>query len=155
VLLNGRRYEGTPGSLDYRTVDFDRYAIRIEPKEAKRQAPRTSAMNTLDLLTRGSPTSSPKSTGGSACPIAVVLMGLLAIPLSFVNPRSGRSWNLAFAVLTYALYYNSLSVFQAYTVQGKVPGWLGLWPVTCVMAAIIAYLYYRQLYGSRLPAFTR
>ena len=36
VLLNGRRYEGTPGSLDYRTVDFDRYAIRIEPKEAKR-----------------------------------------------------------------------------------------------------------------------
>src|SRR5258708_10827651 len=51
VLLNGRRYEGTPGTLDYRTVDFDRYAIRIEPREAKRQAPSTKAMTTMDLIT--------------------------------------------------------------------------------------------------------
>ena len=33
VLVNGRRYEGAPGTLDYRTVDFDRYALRIEPRE--------------------------------------------------------------------------------------------------------------------------
>ena len=32
VLLNGRRYEGTPGTLDYRTVDFDRNSLRIEPR---------------------------------------------------------------------------------------------------------------------------
>jgi len=50
VLLNGRRYEGTPGMLDYRTVDFGRYLLRIEPREAKRMAPSTKAMNTLDLL---------------------------------------------------------------------------------------------------------
>ena len=45
VLLNGRRYEGTPGTLDYRTVDFARYLLRIEPREAKRmaQAKRTKA----------------------------------------------------------------------------------------------------------------
>src|SRR5213078_410180 len=49
VLLKGRRYEGTPGTLDYRTVDFDRYAIRIEPREAARQAPANKAINTLDL----------------------------------------------------------------------------------------------------------
>ena len=35
VLLNGRRYEGAPGTLDYRTVDFDRYALRIEPRNAR------------------------------------------------------------------------------------------------------------------------
>ena len=33
VLVNGRRYEGTPGQADYRVVHFERYAVRIEQKE--------------------------------------------------------------------------------------------------------------------------
>jgi lipopolysaccharide export system permease protein len=55
VLLNGRRYEGTPGTLDYRTVDFDRYALRIEPREAKRKQITTKATSTLDLLSERRP----------------------------------------------------------------------------------------------------
>ena len=155
VLQNGRRYEGTPGSLDYRTVDFDRYAIRIEPKEAKPQALRPSAITTPDLWAQGRPEQIAELHWRMSLPIAVVLMGLFAIPLSFVNPRSGRSWNLAFAVLSYALYYNTLSIFQAYTAQGKIPGWLGLWPVHITMAVILVVLFYRQLYGVRFPSFAR
>jgi lipopolysaccharide export system permease protein len=149
VLLNGRRYEGTPGSLDYRTVDFDRYAIRIEPKEAKRQAPSTKAMTTVALLNEGKPEQIAELHWRIGLPMAVLIMGLFAVPLSFVNPRSGRSWNLFFAVLIYALYNNTLSIFQAYTAQGKIPGWLGLWPVHALMVAILLVLFYRQVYGFR------
>jgi lipopolysaccharide export system permease protein len=149
VLLNGRRYEGTPGALDYRTVDFDRYAIRIEPKEAARQAPSNKAIGTLDLYNEGRPEQIAELHWRAALPIAVLIMGLFAIPLSFVNPRSGRSWNLIFAVLVYALYNNLLSVFQAYTAQGKIPGWLGLWPVHLTMIAILAFMFYRRLHGFR------
>jgi len=35
VLVNGSRYEGNPGSPDYRVVDFEKYALRIEPKSRK------------------------------------------------------------------------------------------------------------------------
>jgi lipopolysaccharide export system permease protein len=155
VLLNGRRYEGTPGTLDYRTVDFERYALRIEPKEAKRQAPRTSATPTLDLVTERRPEQIAELHWRVGLPLAVLIMGLFAIPLSFVNPRSGRSWNLLFAVLTYSLYYNLLSIFQVWTAQGKLPGWVGLWPVHATMVLIIAYLFYRQLgyrFFARRPA---
>ena len=56
VLLNGRRYEGTPGTLDYRTVDFDRYMLRIEPREAKKDVtPPAKALGTLDLLADPTP----------------------------------------------------------------------------------------------------
>jgi lipopolysaccharide export system permease protein len=124
VLLNGRRYEGTPGTLDYRTVDFERYALRIEPREAARQAPPNKAIPTLDLLAGASPSSSRSCTGAIALPLAVLIMALVADPLAFVNPRSGRSWNLVLAVLVYALYNNLLSIFQAWTAQGKVRrGW--------------------------------
>lgn len=155
VLLNGRRYEGTPGTLDYRTVDFDRYALRIEPKEAKRQAPTTRGTPTLDLIEERKPENLAELHWRVALPLAVVIMGLFAIPLSVVNPRSGRSWNLIFAVLTYIVYYNLLSIFQAWTAQGKVPVWVGLWPVHLTMVTVLVVLFYRQLYGLRWPALAR
>ena len=149
VLLNGRRYEGTPGALDYRTVDFDRYALRIEPREAAREAPSNKAIGTFDLLAERKPEQVAELHWRLALPLAVLIMALFAIPLAVVNPRSGRSWNLIFAVLIYALYNNLLSVFQAYTAQGKIPGWVGLWPVHGIMIAVVIFLFYRQLYGFR------
>jgi lipopolysaccharide export system permease protein len=152
VLLNGRRYEGTPGSLDYRTVDFDRYALRIEPREAKYETPSTKAMGTFDLLLERKPEQIAELHWRIALPLAVLIMALFAVPLSFVNPRSGRSWNLILAVLVYVLYNNLLSIFQAWTAQGKVPPWVGLWPVHGVMIGLIALLFYQQLYGFRWRA---
>jgi lipopolysaccharide export system permease protein len=149
VLMNGRRYEGTPGTLDYRTVDFDRYALRIEPREAKRSAPSSKAMTTLDLLNEGKPEQMAEFHWRLALPIAVFIMGLFAIPLAFVNPRSGRSWNLILAVLIYVLYNNLLSIFQAWTAQQKIHPWVGLWPVHAAMLALVVLLFYRQLYGFR------
>jgi len=147
VLLNGRRYEGTPGTLDYRYVDFERYAVRIEPHEAKREAPSSKAMSTLDLLLQHKPEQIAELHWRLSLPLAVLIMGLFAVPLSFVNPRSGRSWNLVFAVLIYAIYNNCLSIFQAWTSSQRIPMWVGLWPVHLAMAAIVLLLFYRQVTG--------
>jgi lipopolysaccharide export system permease protein len=149
VLLNGRRYEGTPGQLDYRTVDFDRYAIRIEPKEAKRGIPVAKALTTTELVADPSPHNLAELHWRVALPLSVVIMALFAIPLSFVNPRSGRSWNLILAVLVYALYNNLLSIFQAWTSQGRIAPWIGLWPVHAAMVVILAVLFSRQLFSFR------
>ena len=147
VLREGRRYEGTPGTLDYRTVDFDRYAIRIEPREVKREGPGTRGLANLALLHAGKPEQMAELHWRLSLPIAVVLMALCAVPLAFVNPRSGRSWNLVMAVLVYALYYNLLSISGAKTAQGVIPGWMGLFPVHIVMASVVGWLYYRQVRG--------
>ena len=149
VLLDGRRYEGTPGTLDYRTVDFDRYMVRIEPKEAKREEPKTRQKSTLDLMGEGTPAAMAELHWRIAQPLAVVIMGLFAIPLSFVNPRSGRSWNMLLAVLVYSLYINLLYVFQAWTELGKIPAWLGLWPVHGLVLLVLAALFSRQLFSFR------
>ena len=149
VLLNGRRYEGTPGSLDYRTVDFDRYAVRIEPRESKPGTPTTKSMTTLELLEEHTPEQVAELHWRLALPIAVLTMALFAIPLAFVNPRSGRSWNFILAVLVYVLYNNLLSIFQAWTAQGRIPLWLGLWPVHGAIVVILIVLFGKQLFGFR------
>ncbi len=149
VLENGRRYEGTPGTLEYRTVDFDRYLLRIEPKEAKKEVPPAKAMGTMDLLNDPTPHNVAELHWRVALPVAVLLMALFAVPLSFINPRTGRSWNLVLAVLAYTLYNNLLSIFQAWTAQGKIPLWLGLWPVHFAVLAILVFLLSRQMLSRR------
>jgi lipopolysaccharide export system permease protein len=155
VLLNGRRYEGTPGTLDYRTVDFDRYMLRIEPREAKKEAPPAKALGTMELLGQPTPHNIAELHWRIALPISVVLMALFAVPLSFVNPRSGRSWNLVLAVLAYTFYNNLLSIFQAWTAQEKIPMWVGIWPVHLVVVAALAFLLSRQMLSRRLFSLSR
>jgi lipopolysaccharide export system permease protein len=155
VLLNGRRYEGTPGTLDYRTVDFDRYMLRIEPREAKKDVPPAKALATLALLGDPTPHNIAELHWRIALPLSVILMALFAVPLSFVNPRSGRSWNLVLAVLAYALYNNLLSIFQAWTAQEKIPLWVGIWPVHLAVVAALAFLLSRQMLSRRLFSLSR
>jgi len=76
---------------------------------------------------------------------ASLILALLAIPLSHVNPRGGRSYNLVFALLLYMTYSNLLSVSQAQVVQGRVSFALGWWPIHAVMIAIAILMYARQL----------
>ncbi len=71
-------------------------------------------------------------------------LALLAVPLSFVNPRAARSINLLFAVLAYLTYSNLLSIVQAWVAQGKLRFEIGWWVLHAVMAALIALLYVRR-----------
>ncbi len=58
-------------------------------------------------------------------PILAFVLTLLAIPLSYVNPRMGRSFNLIAAAFLYMLYTNCINIVQSMIVQGTVDLWLG------------------------------
>ena len=78
-------------------------------------------------------------------PLAALNLALLAIPLSFVNPRAGRTNNLIFAVLTYMIYSNLISVSQAWVAQGRLDFWIGVWLVHVVMFVLLLMLFSRRL----------
>ena len=155
VLSNGRRYEGTPGALDFRIVDFERQKLRIKTKAERAQVPSNKQLSTLTLVQEPSPERIAELHWRLALPVAAVVLSLLAIPLSFVNPRSGTSWNGVFAVVVFFLYYNTLSIFQGWTAQGHLPGWLGVTPVHIGMVLILVFLFSKQLFGFRWLAFAK
>ncbi len=155
VLQKGRQYEGTPGTRQYRIVDFERYLMRIEAKEAKAETPKPNSFPTLQLLRQPTPENVAELHWRIALPICAIVLALFAVPLSFVNPRSGRSWNLVMAILIFALYYQLLGIFQAKTASGDIPGWMGLWPVHIGMVGFVTVLFFRQLFAFRWLAFAR
>ena len=145
VLLNGRRYEGTPGTSDYKLSEFERYSMRIEARDIKAALPSAKSLPTLELLRNPSPLNRGELTWRIGLPLSALLLALLAIPLSFVNPRAGRSLNLVLAVLVYMIYNNVLSIAQAWVAQERLGLAVGLWGVHLTMLLILVLLFFRRL----------
>jgi lipopolysaccharide export system permease protein len=146
VLMDGRRYEGEPGTAEYKIYQFERYAMRIESKEAKAaRAFTTRSMATPALLADPQPANLAELSWRIGLPTSALLLALLAIPLSFVNPRAGRSLNLVLALLVYMVYSNLLSISQAWIAQSRISLMTGLWAVHALMLVLLAVMFYRRL----------
>jgi lipopolysaccharide export system permease protein len=140
VLLDGRRYEGVAGTPEYRVMTFTRYEILIEQSAA---TPTRVSLRGLDLpalVADSSNEARAELLWRIGQPLVALVLALLALPLAFVNPRARTSLNLVFAVLTYMVYTNLLSVAQAQVAQGKLAFAIGCWLVHACMLGVFALL---------------
>lgn len=144
VLLNGERYEGVPGRADYRISYFDRYAVRIEPVELGKALPNIKAHSTLYLLQHPAPLHTSELHWRIGLPLSALILALLAIPLSHVDPRAGRSLNLITAIVLYMFYNNMISVTNSWVAQQKVNPLLGLWGLHLGMLLVLFILFHHR-----------
>jgi lipopolysaccharide export system permease protein len=145
VLGKGRRYEGNPGEAEFRVMEFERYAMRIDPKEGEQPEATLKSLPTLELLRNPINTNLSELLWRVGVPISALILAVLAIPLSFVNPRAGRSINLLFALLIYVLYSNLLSVSQARVAQDRLSFSLAVWLVHAVMLGVVFAMFAHRM----------
>jgi len=145
VLLNGTRYEGTPGQLDFKIVEFERYAMRIEAAETKQDAAPLQSLTTLYLLQNPTSWNLSELEWRLGLPLSALVLALLAIPLSFVNPRAGRSLNLVMALVTYMVYNNMISVTNSWVGQEKMGVVMGLVGIHALMFVLVLLLFFRRM----------
>jgi lipopolysaccharide export system permease protein len=144
VLSQGRRYEGVAGSADYRVTEFASYAMRIGTAETGGAERTAKSLATGDLLRDPNPINRGELLWRIGVPVSALLLALLAIPLSFVNPRAGRTNNLIFALLTFMIYSNLLSVSQAWVAQGRVSFAVGVWAIHLPMLLVLLLLFWKR-----------
>ena len=146
IMNKGRRYEGTPGKPDYKIMEFERYGVRIESKSPDFSNDDSAKIrSTADLI--ADPTSRAKGelVWRFGLMLSVVALAVLAIPLSFVNARAGRSANLIVALLVYFVYNNAMNIVQTWTSRGRMSFGVSWWLVHAVVAALaIAMLAWRN-----------
>ena len=145
VLERGRRYDGVHDSPELRLTEFERYGLRLDARPAQVDNDSARARDTLDLVRDPTDRNLGELVWRVGLPVSALLLALLAIPLSFFNPRVGRSANLVIALLVYVLYSNLLSLTQAWVAQGRLPFWVGVWLVHAAMAAAVAWLFTRRM----------
>ncbi len=127
VLHNGRRYEGIPGTTEFRVVEFVEHGIpyRLPSLEPIEPEPRQKSIE--DLLRSSDLHDVAELQWRFSVPLSTVLLGLLAVPLSRSRPREGRYGRLALGLLVFIIYFNLLSAAKSWIEQGAVAPELGLW----------------------------
>ena len=145
VLLNGSRYEGVPGQADFKIAEFERYSIRIEPVELPQNTSNRRAYSTLYLIQHPDPLNQSQLVERISMPLGAFMLALLAIPLSYVNPRAGRSFGLIAAIVLYMFYNNMSTISVSWVAREKVSMLVGLWGIHLVLlAGTIIYFYHRS-----------
>lgn len=146
LLENGRRYQGKPNSAEMSSTEFERYALRLETKEVATQVAKTETIPSISLISSENPRDKAEFQSRLAIPVSAFILVLLAIPLSFVDPRAGRSLNVMLAVFIFIIYNNMLNIFEAWITQSKIHPLIGLWPAHGLFALLAIYLFYRRNY---------
>lgn len=142
VMSKGRRYEGVPSEPDFRLMEFERYGVLVtENSQAVVGDKNARSLPIQALLANRSVYNMGEVLWRVSLPLMGILLMLLAIPLSFVNPRAGRSANLIIALLLFTTYSNMVSYFQASVVQGKLPFGIAWWPIHLVAVLLIVAMF--------------
>jgi len=145
VLQKGVRYQGTPGQADYTISRYDEYHVKIDSDDDSADGgfKRESTLPSQQLWKSKVPRELAELQRRLAVPIGVLLLGILAIPISRVAPRSGVYGNVVTAFLIYIVYENLQHVSQGLIQGGKVPLWLGFSGVYLLMLGLIAFFLLR------------
>jgi lipopolysaccharide export system permease protein len=140
VLRDGRRYEGVPGTSQFRVVEFAEHGIpyRLPSLDPVDPAPR--AMTLRRLLQADGLEHAAELHWRIGIPLATVILAVLAVPLSRTQPRAGRYGRIAIGLLVFIIYLNMLSAARAWIEQGVTPPALGLWWVHGIMLLLAMML---------------
>jgi lipopolysaccharide export system permease protein len=147
VMQKGRRYEGIPNQSDFQIMAFERYGVLVSRQSQALVGDKSArSLSTLALLEDRSKFNMGELLWRVALPLMSLLLMLLAIPLSFVNPRGGRSANLLIALLLVVVYLNMVNVLQAMVVQGRLSFELAWWPIH-LFAVLLIVLFFSWRLG--------
>lgn len=138
VLADGTRYTGKPGEPDFVISSFGEFGFLLKPSTFKVSAdlaalPTSQLWGTEDLYEW------VELQWRMTLPLAVFVVGFLAVPLSRVNPRQGKYANLLPALIVIILYCNALVLGRVWLQEGNVPRALGFWWIHGV-ALVTAFL---------------
>jgi lipopolysaccharide export system permease protein len=144
ILDTGTRYDGTPGHGDYRVFEFGRYRMRLPDLKAG-TVRKADALPTTTLLNSDEPKHRAELHWRIALPISVLVLALLAVPISHSQPRQGRYARLLLALLVYIIYVNLLGAGRSMIGSGALASWAGLWWAHLLPLLLAWWLLRRQL----------
>jgi lipopolysaccharide export system permease protein len=128
VLENGHQYRGQPGDADYEVVHFRRYSQYIpEPEFEARPKKATDGLSTRELWESDAPEAKAALQWRLSLPLLVLVIALLAVPLSRTQPRKGRYVKMIPAILLYIVYLVVSNAARGMMEAGTAPLPYFLW----------------------------
>lgn len=118
------------------------FRVKDQLREAKPETAgerRQKARSTLALLRSDAPADIAELQWRLAMPVSALLLVLIALPLSRVDPYRGKYAKLFAAILLYMAYRHLLGAAKDWVAHGTLPPFPGIWGVHALcLAGILA-----------------
>lgn len=136
-LADGYRYSGIPGQADYERASFKSLELLVSTgtKPVDASANRRT-IPTAQLWRSGNPVHQAELMWRLSLPTSVLILSLLALPLSYYNPRSGHTYNILIAIGLFLVYQNGLTFLRDAVESGHLPMLVGLLPMHGLMLGL-------------------
>lgn len=144
VLYNGMRYEGRPGEAQFSIAEFAEHGIPVRAERDEQFVEPVETLPTTSLMRTPTPENRAELQWRISAPISLVVLALLAVPLSRTTPREGRYARVGVGLLLYITYANLLSMARVWLERGVVPEGLGVWWVHGLFAVLALIMLARE-----------
>jgi lipopolysaccharide export system permease protein len=154
VLTHGHRYQGVPGQADYDVTRFEEYGQRLTPPVPRDRPGWTDSIPTSELRGSADPRYVAALQWRYSTALLVLVVTLMALPLSRTDPRRGRYMRILPAVLLYIVYLMSLNAARRAVEAGALAPALGLWWIHVLFLGVggVLMLWWTGWRPSRLRA---
>jgi lipopolysaccharide export system permease protein len=144
VLYDGRRYEGVPGSGEFRVIQFAEGGIPIRLGELGGPSSKAELKTTRELLQSSNPADVAELQWRFSTPLLALVLMVLAVPLARLRPRQGRFGRIGIAILVYFLYSQLMAAARTWVESGVVSEFVGIWWVHAVALCVGLWLLARD-----------
>jgi lipopolysaccharide export system permease protein len=143
IAVNGKRYQGIPGQTEYYITQFVKYGILIDSGSTmtNKQEDALSSVALWKAIQANKPNYFSELQWRLSAAISVLLLALLAIPLSRVNPRQGKYLHILPAIVIYIMYLNLLLAGRNWIENGAISYRWGLWWIHGLLILIIILIW--------------
>lgn len=140
ILYDGIRYHGISDKSGLNIIEFKQHGF-VLPKMHVSNTLDKKEKSTLQLFNSNDIEDKLEFQWRISFVLAPILLAILAIPLSKVNPRQGKFTKIIPAILIFIVYYNLLASSMDWVEAGYIPLAAGLWwvHIVFIFAAIILW----------------
>ncbi len=126
IMEDGYRYGGEPGGADYVITRFRTHGLRIEEGAVGSGHRKITAWSNAELTKSDNPAHLAELQWRFSLPLSVIILAVLAVPLSQSAPRQGKYARFFTAVVVYFGYTNLLGVARSLVERGEIGTTVGL-----------------------------
>ncbi len=140
TLDKGTRFEGTALLRDFRITDFTNYQAYVGYKQATLDPNDVDQATFATLLSNKTPEFKAELHWRITLVFSVLVMALMVVPLSVVNPRQGRVLSMLPAMLLYLIFFLLQSSLRSSGAKGRLDPAIWMWVVNISYLALAIVL---------------
>lgn len=151
-LSDATRYNGITGQRDYTIMSIPDAKINLNFNNQSNQKINNlnkKIIQTIDLIKSNKPFYKAELMWRLSMPIVAIILSLIAIPLSYYNPRNNHTYNLIVANLVFFCYQNLLIFFRSGIAKKYFNFWWGITICHLIMIILTFILFKKKVYSNK------